>query len=209
MQLIERNLIELFGLLIPFTVAIILFVYVVRARFNLVRSIVLAPFNKSYFKNVDNNTGEQEFTILLWTSVFAQGIMLHFYFTSPILIYSAIIILILIKFFLLSFSAVFLEQADLFRSYKTTFYLGVIHNGLVCIPAILFNILYSYRLDATTIQLVNAVFFLTLVLLFIYRFIFLFKAGLRENILYVHIIFYLCTLEILPLGIISSVLVIS
>ena len=180
-----------------------------RARFNLVRSIVLAPFNKSYFKNVDNNTGEQEFTILLWTSVFAQGIMLHFYFTSPILIYSAIIILILIKFFLLSFSAVFLEQADLFRSYKTTFYLGIIHNGLVCIPTILFNILYSYRLDANTIQFVNAVFFLTLVLLFIYRFIFLFKAGLRENILYVHIIFYLCTLEILPLGIISSVLVIS
>ena len=209
MQLIERNLIELFGLLIPFTIAIILFVYVVRARFNLVRSIVLAPFNKSYFKNVDNNTGEQEFTILLWTSVFAQGIMLHFYFTSPILIYSSIIILILIKFFLLSFSAVFLEQADLFRSYKTTFYLGIIHNGLVCIPTILFNILYSYRLDANTIQFVNAVFFLTLVLLFIYRFIFLFKAGLRENILYVHIIFYLCTLEILPLGIISSVLVIS
>lgn len=209
MQLIERNLIELFGLLIPFTIAIILFVYVVRARFNLIRSIVLAPFNKSHFKNVDNNTGEQEFTILLWTSVFAQGIMLHFYFTSPILIYSAIIILILIKFFLLSFSAVFLEQADLFRSYKTTFYLGIIHNGLVCIPTILFNILYSYRLDANTIQLVNAVFFLTLVLLFIYRFIFLFKAGLRENILYVHIIFYLCTLEILPLGIISSVLVIS
>ena len=209
MQLIERNLIELFGLLIPFTIAIILFVYVVRARFNLIRSIVLAPFNKSYFKNVDNNTGEQEFTILLWTSVFAQGIMLHFYFTSPILIYSSIIILILIKFFLLSFSAVFLEQADLFRSYKTTFYLGVIHNGLVCLPTILFNILYSYRLDATTIQLVNAVFFLTIVLLFIYRIIFLFKAGLRENILYVHIIFYLCTLEILPLGIISSVLVIS
>ena len=209
MQLIERNLIELFGLLIPFTIAIILWVFVVRARLNLVRSIVLAPFNKSHFKNVDNNTGEKEFTILLWTSVFVQGIMLHFYFPSSILVYFTIVILILIKYFLLRFSAVFLEQPDLFRSYKTTFYLGVIHNGLVCIPTVLFNILYSYRLDVNTLQLVNTVFFLTLVILFLYRFIFLFKAGLKENILYIHIIFYLCTLEILPFGIISSVLAIS
>lgn len=186
-------------------------VYVTRTRINLVRSIFLAPFNKSYFKNVDNNTAEQEFTILLWSSVFIQGIMLHFYFSSTpsILIYITIATLILIKYVILNFSAVFLEQADLFRLYKTTFYLGVIQNGLVCIPTILFNILYLYRLESNTIQFVNGIFFLLLVTLFIYRFIFLFRTGLKENISYIHIIFYLCTLEILPLGIISSYLAIS
>ena len=139
-------------------------VYVTRTRINLVRSIFLAPFNKSYFKNVDNNTAEQEFTILLWSSVFIQGIMLHFYFSSTpsILIYITIATLILIKYVILNFSAVFLEQADLFRLYKTTFYLGVIHNGLVCIPTILFNILYLYRLEPNTIQFVNGIFFLLL-----------------------------------------------
>ncbi|MEC7083531.1 MAG: DUF4271 domain-containing protein [Bacteroidota bacterium] len=211
MELIERNLIEFFGLLIPFLIAIIMCVYVTRTRINLVRSIFLAPFNKGYFKNVDNNTAEQEFTILLWSSVFIQGIMLHFYFSSTpsILIYITIATLILIKYVILNFSAVFLEQADLFRLYKTTFYLGVIHNGLVCIPTILFNILYLYRLESNTIQFVNGIFFLLLVTLFIYRFIFLFRTGLKENISYIHIILYLCTLEILPLGIISSYLAIS
>ena len=197
-------------MLIPFLIAMIMCVYVRRTRINLVRSIFLAPFNKSYFKNVDNNTAEQEFTILLWSSVFIQGIMLHFYFppTSSILIYVSITILILIKYFLLKFSAVFFEKADLFRFYKTTFYLGIIHNALVCAPTILFNILYSYRLESNAIQFANGIFFLLLITLFIYRFIFLFRTALKENILYIHIIFYLCTLEILPLGIISSFLVI-
>jgi len=198
-------------LLIPFLIAIIMYVYVIRTRINLVRSIFLAFFNKSYFKNVNNNTTEQEFTILLWSSVFVQGIMLHFYFSSTpsILIYIAITTLILIKYFMLNFSAVFLEKGDLFRFYKTTFFLGIIHNGLVCIPIIIFNILYSYRLEPNTIQFINGIFFLLLITLFIYRFIFLFRKALKENILYIHIIFYLCTLEILPLGIISSFLVIS
>ena len=188
-----------------------MYVYVIRTRINLVRSIFLAFFNKSYFKNVNNNTTEQEFTILLWSSVFVQGIMLHFYFSSTpsILIYIAITTLILIKYFMLNFSAVFLEKGDLFRFYKTTFFLGIIHNGLVCTPIIIFNILYSYRLEPNTIQFVNGIFFLLLITMFIYRFIFLFRKALKENILYIHIIFYLCTLEILPLGIISSFLVIS
>lgn len=211
MELIERNLFEFFGLLIPFLIALILCIYVIKSRFNLIRSVLFSFFNKSHFKNVESNSGEQEFIILLWSSIIMQGIMLHFFFlpiTSSFFIYGVLIFLIIIKYLALKFSSVFLEQAEIFRFYTTSFLITIIYIGWICIPTILFNVLYSFRLDNNTINNVNNIFFFMLVLLFTYRFFYLFRAGRKENISYIHIIFYLCTLEILPLGIISSFLVI-
>ena len=102
MILIERNLSEVFGLLIPLIITVSLLVYVSKSRFNLIKSIFFAHFSKAYFRAVENNKEEQEFMILLWSSVFLQGIMIHLYFITssfPVYLYYLIIVgLIIIKY---------------------------------------------------------------------------------------------------------------
>ena len=213
MILIERNLSEVFGLLIPLIITVSLLVYVSKSRFNLIKSIFFAHFSKAYFRAVENNKEEQEFMILLWSSVFLQGIMIHLYFITssfPVYLYYLIIVgLIIIKYLIIKFSSKLLEQAMLFNFYITSFFISVIHYGWLCMPVVVLNILYFNRIENGFIQLINSVFLAVGLFYFVYRFIFLVNAANKEKISFLHIFIYLCTLEILPLGVISAILVIN
>ena len=180
---------------------------------SLIKSIFFAHFSKAYFRVVVNNKEEQEFMILLWSSVFLQGIMIHLYFITssfPEYLYYLIIVgLIIIKYLIIKFSSKLLEQAKLFNFYITSFFISVIHYGWLCMPVIVLNILYFNRIENGFIQIINPVFLAVGLFYFVYRFIFLINAANKEKISFLHIFFYLCTLEILPLGVISAIVVIN
>ena len=123
--------------------------------------------------------------ILLWSSVFLQGIMIHLYFISspfPVYLYYLTIVgLIIIKYLIIKFSSKLLEQAMLFNFYITSFFISVIHYGWLCLPVIVLNVLYFNRVENGFIQLINAVFLALGLFYFLYRFIFLVNAANKEK----------------------------
>ena len=138
---------------------------------------------------------------------------IHLYFITssfPVYLYYLIIVgLIIIKYLIIKFSSKLLEQAMLFNFYITSFFISVIHYGWLCMPVIVLNILYFNRIENGFIQLINSVFLAVGLFYFVYRFIFLVNTANKEKISFLHIFFYLCTLEILPLGVISAIVVIN
>ena len=207
MELIERTFQGYFGLLIPLLLGFFLIVSVKRNRLNLFISVLLGQFNKVQFKIAQNNLDEQEMTIMFWSSIFLQGLclqtILRAFHINPLWIYLILIGLIFLKSIAIKCSRKIFQKDALFEGYYTSFFLMVIHIGWITFPLTLTNILYVNTTLNSSIQNMS-IFFLIIVLGYlIYRLIYLVTEAVKEKISYIQIFFYLCTLEILPIVVIS------
>ena len=207
MNLEHRVFLDYFGLLFPIIIATTLIIYVKRTRSGLVESILLGLFNKVQFKTVQKNIDERGVTILFWSSVFLQGTYIYSIVlksnTNLYLVYLLAILAILIKGKILKFSGAIFQKEDMFKDYITSFYITVINLGLFTIPLTAINIVYLNKLNKTDFLVLNRTFIIIILTYLIVRVVFLALAAVREKISYLHIIVYLCTLEILPFVIIS------
>lgn len=207
MNLEHRVFLDYFGLLFPIIIATTLIIYVKRTRSGLVESILLGLFNKVQFKTVQKNIDERGVTILFWSSVFLQGTYIYSIVlksnTNLYLVYLLVILAILLKGKTLKFSGAIFQKEDIFKDYITSFYITVINLGLFTIPLTAINIVYLNKLTKTDFLVLNRTFIIFIITYLIVRVVFLALASLRERISYLHIIVYLCTLEILPFVIIS------
>jgi len=207
MNLEHRVFLDYFGLLFPIIIATTLIIYVKRTRSGLVESILLGLFNKVQFKTVQKNIDERGVTILFWSSVFLQGTYIYSIVlksnTNLYLVYLLVILAILLKGKTLKFSGAIFQKEDIFKDYITSFYITVINLGLFTIPLTAINIVYLNKLTKTDFLVLNRTFIIFIITYLIVRVVFLALSSVRERISYLHIIVYLCTLEILPFVIIS------
>jgi hypothetical protein len=207
MELIERTFQGYFSLLIPLLLGFFLIVSVKRNRLNLFISVLLGQFNKAQFKIAQNNLDEQEMTIMFWSSIFLQGlcfqtILSSFHF-NPFWIYLILICLIFLKSTAIKSSRKIFQKDTLFESYYTSFFLMFIHIGWITFPLTLTNILYVNTPFNNSVQNIYIFFLIIVFGYLIYRLLYLVTEAIKEKISYLQIFFYLCTLEILPLVVIS------
>ncbi len=205
--MVERVFQDYFGLLIPLLTALFLIVYVKRNRPNMVKSVLLGHFSKVHFKSVGQTTNEKEMTILFWSAIFLQGIYIHSFFinnsTNIFFYYAIVVSAIAIKHLAIKISSNVFQKQQLFQDYYTSFLITLINISWASVFFSVTNILYYNYVSSVFFDQFNFGF-LTLVLAYLlYRIVYLFFAALKEKISYLHIIFYICTLEILPIVIIS------
>mgnify|MGYP001464428174 FL=1 len=207
MELEYRLFQDYFGLLIPLLIGLVLIVYVKRSRPAIIKGVLLSHFSKVNFKNIQNNIHDREVTILLWTSVFLQGLYLNSYFielNTPIYFYYLIVAIIIgLKHLSLKISAKTFNKEQLFEEYQTSFIAVVIKLGWFLIPVSLINIIYLNKISINQRIDINKTTLIFVLIFLVYRLFFLFIQANKENISYLHIFLYLCTLEILPIVIIS------
>tara|TARA_Y100000589_G_scaffold242797_1_gene230409 strand:- start:1420 stop:2061 length:642 start_codon:yes stop_codon:yes gene_type:complete len=207
MELEYRLFQDYFGLLIPLLIGLVLIVYVKRSRPAIIKGVLLSHFSKVNFKNIQNNIHDREVTILLWTSVFLQGLYLNSYFielNTPIYFYYLIVAIIIgLKHLSLKISAKTFNKEQLFEEYQTSFIAVVIKLGWFLIPASIINIIYLNKISINQRIDLNKTMLIFVLIFLVYRLFFLFKQANKEKISYLHIFLYLCTLEILPIVIIS------
>ena len=207
MELEYRLFQDYFGLLIPLLIGLVLIVYVKRSRPAIIKGVLLSHFSKVNFKNIQNNIHDKEVTILLWTSVFLQGLYLNSYFielNTPIYFYYLIVaITIGLKHLSLKISAKTFNKEQLFEEYQTSFIAVVIKLGWFLIPVSIINIIYLNKISINQRIDLNKTMLIFVLIFLVYRLFFLFKQANKEKISYLHIFLYLCTLEILPIVIIS------
>ena len=207
MELEYRLFQDYFGLLIPLLIGLVLIVYVKRSRPAIIKGVLLSHFSKVNFKNIQNNIHDREVTILLWTSVFLQGLYLNSYFielNTPIYFYYLIVAIIIgLKHLSLKISAKTFNKEQLFEEYQTSFIAVVIKLGWFLIPVSIINIIYLNKISINQRIDLNKTMLIFVLIFLVYRLFFLFKQANKEKISYLHIFLYLCTLEILPIVIIS------
>ena len=207
MELEYRLFQDYFGLLIPLFIGLVLIVYVKRSRPAIIKGVLLSHFSKVNFKNIQNNIHDREVTILLWTSVFFQGLYLNSYFielNTPIYFYYLIVAIIIgLKHLSLKISAKTFNKEQLFEEYQTSFIAVVIKLGWFLIPVSIINIIYLNKISINQRIDLNKTTLIFVLLFLVYRLFFLFTQAIKEKISYLHIFLYLCTLEILPIVIIS------
>ena len=207
MQLEYRLFQDYFGLLIPLLIGLVLIVYVKRSRPAIIKGVLLSHFSKVNFKNTQNNIHDREVTILLWTSVFLQGLYLNSYFielNTPIYFYYLIVAIIIgLKHLSLKISAKTFNKEQLFEEYQTSFIAVVIKLGWFLIPVSIINIIYLNKISINQRIELNKTMLIFVLIFLVYRLFFLFTQANKEKISYLHIFLYLCTLEILPIVIIS------
>ena len=207
MELEYRLFQDYFGLLIPLLIGLALIVYVKRSRPAIIKGVLLSHFSKVNFKNIQNNIHDKEVTILLWTSVFLQGLYLNSYFielNTPIYFYYLIVAIIIgLKHLSLKISAKTFNKEQLFEEYQTSFIAVVIKLGWFLIPVSIINIIYLNKISINQRIDLNKTMLIFVLIFLVYRLFFLFKQANKEKISYLHIFLYLCTLEILPIVIIS------
>tara|TARA_Y100000385_G_scaffold67484_2_gene67269 strand:- start:4391 stop:5032 length:642 start_codon:yes stop_codon:yes gene_type:complete len=208
MILHERVFEDYFGLLIPILIAGCLIVYVRRNRPGLINSFIAGPFNKVQFKEVQKNFEERTNTILFWCAVFLQGIYINTLFLKDSNIFYSIFImffaLILSKHLVLKLSQIIFQKEFIFKEYYILFFINVVNLGLLSIPISITNIIYLNQIDQNQFQTLNTLFIIFVLLYLLTRLILMTVAGVKEKISYLHIIAYLCTLEILPIAVILS-----
>lgn len=205
--MIERVFQDYFGLLIPLLTALFFVVYVKRNRSSIIQSVLLGHFSKVHFKSVGQSINEKEMTILFWSAIFLQGIYIHSFFIDNSIniyfYYVFVALAIAIKHLVIKTSSNIFQKQRLFQEYYTSFLVALINIGWVSSLFSAINILYYNYISSVSFELLNYGF-LTLVLLYLlYRILYLFFEALKEKVSYLHIIFYICTLEILPIVIIS------
>ena len=207
MELEYRLFQDYFGLLIPLLIGLVLIVYVKRSRPAIIKGVLLSHFSKVNFKNIQNNIHDREVTILLWTSVFLQGLYLNSYFielNTPIYFYYLIVAIIIgLKHLSLKISAKTFNKEQLFEEYQTSFIAVVIKLGWFLIPVSIINIIYLNKISINQRIDLNKTMLIFVLIFLVYRLFFLLKQANKEKISYLHIFLYLCTLEILPIVIIS------
>ena len=208
MILFERVFQDYFGLLIPILIACGLIAYVRRNKPGLINNFIVAPFNKVQFKTVQKNLEERTNTILFWSAVFLQGVYINTLLLKShnniYLIYIIFFAFIFLKHFSLRLSPILFQKDLIFKDYYTSFLINVVNLGLFSLPVSITNVIYYNQMSQSQFQILNKIFIIFVLLYLLARIILMMMVGVKEKVSYLHIIVYLCTLEILPIVIISN-----
>jgi len=206
MLLIERVPNEQLYLLIIIIITFILINYSIKNRSNLLKSIVLAHIKKTDFKFVLNNIQDRIVSILFWNSISLQALALCFFFEeknfSSTLIIIALISAVIIKRALIKISGKIFQKKKLSEIYLTSFTVMAIQIGWASVLFSFYKIIYHNSINQNLFNYTTTIFFIFIVFYLLSRFIILLRAAKKEEVSFLHIIFYLCTLEILPLALI-------
>ena len=211
MQLIERvfnnQFLLLFAVLTPFLIV----AYCVRNRPLLVKNIALANLKKTNFRFVSNNIQDQIVKVLFWSSLTLQTIFIAGLFNErkefSIWLIVAFVSIVLGKRILLFLSDKVFQTPNLLNTYYTSFMVMVIHLGWLTAPILLIKITYLSFISTDQTYVINLGLGAIVFTYLFYRFIILLLEAFKENISFLHIIFYLCTLEILPVVLILNFLI--
>ena len=210
MQLVERVFNNQFLLLVAVLAPVLIVAFCVRNRPMLVKSIALASLKKTSFRVVSNNIQDQTVKALFWSSVVLQTTFSagFFYERKDFSIwYIAIhITIVLGKRILLTLSEKIFQNPNLSDIYFTSFMVMVIHLGWLSAPVLIIKATYLYFLLPYQTYILNLVLGIIVFMYLFYRFFVLLIEAFKEKISFLHIIFYLCTLEILPVVIILDFL---
>jgi hypothetical protein len=211
MFLLERTLNEQLFLLIIIAISSILISYCLKNRPFLLKSIALAHLKKTEFKFVSNNTQDQIVTILFWTSLALQTTGLYLFFSEKnkfnLLLIILFISLVVLKRAAIFISEIIFQTKTLLETYFTSFVVMVIHLGWLSLPFTLYKIIYHKIISLQMIQSLNILLLGTIALYLVIRLVILINSAKNETVSFLHIIFYLCTLEILPAVLIFSYLI--
>jgi len=206
MQLVERVLNDHLYLLTIMIITIIIISYSIKNRPILLKSIVLAHLKKTDFKFVLNNTQDRIVTILFWNSILLQALALCFVFEetniSPTIVLIVFTTLVIIKRGLITISGFFFQKKKLSETYLASFIIMAIQIGWASASFSLYRIIYHNSANINLIRNIITIFFAVIVFYILSRFIILLRTAKEEEVSFLHIIFYLCTLEILPLALI-------
>tara|TARA_B110000902_G_scaffold126664_1_gene147719 strand:- start:3108 stop:3746 length:639 start_codon:yes stop_codon:yes gene_type:complete len=206
MLLIERVPNEQLYLLIIMIISFILISHSIKNRPNLIKSIVLAHIKKTDFKFVLNNIQDRTTSILFLNSISLQALAICFFFeeknfsSSQIII--ALISAVIIKRALIKISGKIFQKKKLSEIYLTSFTVMAIQIGWASAVFSFYKIIYHNSTNQNLFNYITTIFFIIVVFYLLSRFIILLTAAKKEEVSFLHIIFYLCTLEILPLALI-------
>ena len=197
----------LFAVLTPFLIV----AYCVRNRPLLVKNIALANLKKTNFRFVSNNIQDQIVKVLFWSSLTLQTIFIAGLFSErkefSIWLTLAFVFIVLGKRILLFLSDIVFQTPTLLNTYYTSFMVMVIHLGWLTAPILLIKITYLSFISTDQTYVINLGLGTIVLAYLFYRVIMLLLEAFKENISFLHIIFYLCTLEILPVVLILNFLI--
>lgn len=211
MQLTERVFNNQFLLLFAVLTTVLIVAYCVRNRPLLVKNIALANLKKTNFRFVSNNIQDQIVKVLFWSSLALQTTFIAGFFNErkefSIWLIVAFVCIVLGKRILLFLSDKVFQTPNLLNTYYTSFMVMVIHLGWLTAPILLIKITYLSFISTDQTYVINLGLGAIVLTYLFYRFIILLLEAFKENISFLHIIFYLCTLEILPVVLILNFLI--
>lgn len=211
MQLTERVFNNQFLLLFAVLIPVLIVAYCVRNRPLLVKNIALANLKKTNFRFVSNNIQDQIVKVLFWSSLALQTTFIAGFFNErkefSIWLTVAFVCIVLGKRILLFLSDKVFQTPNLLNTYYTSFMVMVIHLGWLTVPILLIKITYLSFISTEQTYVINLGLGAIVLTYLFYRFIMLLLEAFKENISFLHIIFYLCTLEILPVVLILNFLI--
>ena len=211
MQLTERVFNNQFLLLFAVLIPVLIVAYCVRNRPLLVKNIALANLKKTNFRFVSNNIQDQIVKVLFWSSLALQTTFIAGFFNErkefSIWLIVAFACIVLVKRILLFLSDKVFQTPNLLNTYYTSFMVMVIHLGWLTAPILLIKITYLSFISTDQTYVINLGLGAIVLTYLFYRFIILLLEAFKENISFLHIIFYLCTLEILPVVLILNFLI--
>ena len=211
MQLTERVFNNQFLLLFAVLTPVLIVAYCVRNRPLLVKNIAIANLKKTNFRFVSNNIQDQIVKVLFWSSLALQTTFIAVFFNErkefSIWLIVAFVCIVLGKRILLFLSHKVFQTPNLLNTYYTSFMVMVIHLGWLTAPILLIKITYLSFISTDQTYVINLGLGAIVLTYLFYRFIILLLEAFKENISFLHIIFYLCTLEILPVVLILNFLI--
>ena len=211
MQLTERVFNNQFLLLFAVLTTVLIVAYCIRNRPLLVKNIALANLKKTNFRFVSNNIQDQVVKVLFWSSLALQTTFIAGFFNErkefSIWLIVAFVCIVLGKRILLFLSDKVFQTPNLLNTYYTSFMVMVIHLGWLTAPILLIKITYLSFISTDQTYVINLGLGAIVLTYLFYRFIMLLLEAFKENISFLHIIFYLCTLEILPVVLILDFLI--
>lgn len=211
MQLTERVFNNQFLLLFAVLTPVLIVAYCVRNRPLLVKNIAIANLKKTNFRFVSNNTQDQIVKVLFWSSLALQTTFIAGFFNErkefSIWLIVAFVCIVLGKRILLFLSDKVFQTPNLLNTYYTSFMVMVIHLGWLTAPILLIKFTYLSFISTEQTYVINLGLGAIVLTYLFYRFIMLLLEAFKENISFLHIIFYLCTLEILPVVLILNFLI--
>ena len=212
MHLTERLNNDQFFILIGVFTSLIVVSYCIRNRPTLLKSLFLANLKKTHFKFVSNNIQDQIVELLFWNSLLLQSLFFISYlidqgrlFIKPLFFF---LLLVFLKRLTIIFSEKLFQVTNLTSTYFTSFIIMVIHLGWVTVPILILKTTYYSFFTNQQLNWANNILFSLVIFYLFYRLCTLLWSSFQENISFLHIIFYLCTLEILPFVLISSFLIV-
>ena len=211
MQLTERVFSNQFLLLFAVLTPVLIVAYCVRNRPLFVKNIALANLKKTNFRLVSNNIQDQIVKVLFWSSLALQTTFIAGFFNErkefSTWFTVAFVFIVLGKRTLLFLSDIVFQPPNLLNTYYTSFMVMVIHLGWLTAPILLIKTTYLSFISTHQTYIINLGLGAIVLTYLFYRFIILLLEAFKENISFFHIIFYLCTLEILPVVLILNFLI--